>query len=122
MSTIDAKIHEYINEHLDEKLPRIVSEKLKQIQPLPMWMTETQLAEYWQLRNKDGELTVDSIRKWTARPEDEHPLPCGNMGDMRRYNREEVDQWARKEAVRQRTLRAQRRQSKTGTHLHAVGE
>lgn len=47
MNTIDAKIQEYINEHLDEKLPQIVSEKLKQIQPLPVWMTETQLAEYW---------------------------------------------------------------------------
>ena len=37
------------------------------------WMTEIQLAEYWQLRNKDGELSVHSIRKWTARPDDEHP-------------------------------------------------
>ena len=101
--SIDAKIHEYINEHLDEKLPRIVSEKLRQIQPLPVWMTEIQLAEYWQLRNKDGEITVHSIRTWTARPKEGHPLPCANMGEMRRYNREECDRWAREEAERQRT-------------------
>lgn len=116
MSTIDAKIRDYINEHLDEKLPLIVSEKLKQIQPLPVWMTETQLAEYWQLRNKKGELTVHSIRAWTTRPKDEHPLPCANMGDMRRYNREEVDQWAREEAQRQREKNAKRK----GGHLQAV--
>lgn len=115
MGTIDATIHNYIDEHLDEKLPQIVSEKLKQIQPLPVWMTETQLAEYWQLRNKDGEITVHSIRTWTARPADEHPLPCANMGELRRYNREEVDRWAREEAEIQR-------KKKKGRHLKAVEE
>lgn len=115
MSTIDATIHNYIDEHLEEKLPQIVSEKLKQIQPLPVWMTETQLAEYWQLRNKDGEITVHSIRTWTARPADEHPLPCANMGELRRYNREEVDCWAREEAEIQR-------EKKKGRYLKAVEE
>ena len=106
MGAIEAIIISYINEHLDEKLPKLVTEKLKQIQPLPVWMTETQLAEYWQLRNKDGEITVHSIRNWTARPRDEHPLPCANMGEMRRYHREEVDAWAREEAERQRDKKA----------------
>jgi primosomal protein N'' len=115
MITIDAKIHEYINEHLDEKLPQIVSERLKQIQPLPVWMTETQLAEYWQLRNKEGGLTVHSIRTWTARPKDEHPLPCGNMGEMRRYHREECDRWAREEAELQRA-----KNMRKGRQLRAV--
>ncbi len=69
------------------------------------WMTETQLADYWQMRNKVGELTVHAIRKWTARPADEHPLPCAQMGDMRRYHRDEVDAWAREEGVRQRLKR-----------------
>ncbi len=73
------------------------------------WMTETQLAEYWQLRTNDGDLTVHSIRKWTARSPDEHPLPCGNMGELRRYYRAEVDQWAREEAARQRAKHKQNR-------------
>jgi hypothetical protein len=79
-------------------------------------MTETQLAEYWQLRNKEGELTVHSIRTWTARPKGEHPLPCANMGDIRRYHREEVDRWAREEHERQREKNSKRR----GGHLQAV--
>lgn len=115
MGTIEAKIQDYINEHLEEKLPQIVSERLKQIQPLSVWMTEMQLAEYWQLRNKEDELTVHSIRTWTARPEDEHPLPCANMGEMRRYHREECDAWAREEAERQRA-----KNTRKGRQLKAV--
>jgi hypothetical protein len=118
MGTIETAIHNYINEHLDEKLPLVVSEKLKQLQPLPVWMTEAQLAEYWQLRNKNGEITVGSIRKWTSRPKDKHPLPCASMGEMRRYHREEVDSWAREEAVHQRDKNA----GKKGNALKAVEE
>jgi hypothetical protein len=120
--TIESLIQQYIDGQIKEKLPSIVFEQLKQVPPPPVLMTEMQLAEYWQLRNRDGELTVDSIRKWTARPEGEHPLPCANMGDMRRYNRDEVDHWAREEAVRQRALRAEKRQAKSETHLHAAVE
>jgi hypothetical protein len=100
--TIESLINQHINNQLEEKLPRVVCEQLKQIGPPPVWMTEKQLAEYWQLRTPNGEITVHSIRKWTARPEDEHPLPCASMGEMRRYHREEVDQWAREEAARQK--------------------
>jgi hypothetical protein len=103
--TIESLINQHIHNQLEEKLPIVVSEKLKQITPPPVWMTEKQLAEYWQLRTPDGEVTVHSIRKWTARPENEHPLPCASMGEMRRYHREEVDRWAREEAARQRDKR-----------------
>ena len=98
---------------LAEQLERIVQHFVEKHQPRadvdvstpPVWMTEKQLAEYWQLRTPDGEATVHSIRKWTARPESEHPLPCASMGEMRRYHREEVDRWAREEAARQREKR-----------------
>src|SRR5215210_9143851 len=103
--TIESLINQHIHNQLEERLPKVVSEQLKQIAPLPVWMTEKQLAEYWQLRTPDGEVTVHSIRKWTARPEDEHPLPCASMGEMRRYHREEVDLWAREEAARQKKKR-----------------
>src|SRR5256714_6015813 len=103
--TIESLINQHIHNQLEEKLPRVVSEQLKQIAPPPVWMTEKQLAEYWQLRTPNGEVTVHSIRKWTARPESEHPLPCASMGEMRRYHREEVDRWAREEAVRQKKKR-----------------
>jgi hypothetical protein len=103
--TIESLINQHISNQLQEKLPRVVSEHLKLVAPPPVWMTERQLAEYWQLRTPDGEVTVHSIRKWTARPENEHPLPCASMGEMRRYHREEVDRWARDEAARQKSKR-----------------
>lgn len=98
---------------LAEQLERIVQHFVEKHQPRadvavstpPVWMTEKQLAEYWELRTPDGEATVHSIRKWTARSEGEHPLPCASMGEMRRYHREEVDRWAREEAARQREKR-----------------
>ncbi len=103
--TIESLISQHISNQLEEKLPGVVSEQLKRVAPLPVWMTERQLAEYWQLRTPDGDVTVHSIRKWTARPEGEHPLPCASMGEMRRYHREEVDHWAREEAARQKNKR-----------------
>jgi hypothetical protein len=91
------------------------------------WMTEMQLAEYWHLYNKTGQLTTESIRKWTARAESNHPLPCGNVGDLRRYHRDEVDQWAREEAMLQRAKRATKKaesdspdKKRTVGHLKAV--
>ena len=108
MGTIDATIHNYIDEHLDEKLPQIVSEKLKQIQPLPVWMTESQLAEYWQLCNVKNEPTTAGILKWAKRPPDQFPLPHAYMGDLLRFNREEVDLWAKEEAERRRTQKEKR--------------
>lgn len=72
-------------------------------EPLPEWMTATQLARYWQLVNSKGEPTTAAIMKWTKRSETEHPLPYSCMGDLLRFRREDVDRWAQEEAVRRRT-------------------
>jgi hypothetical protein len=103
--TIESLINQHIANQLEAKLPQVMSEQLMRVAPPPVWMTERQLAEYWQLRTPDGEVTVHSIRRWTARPDDEHPLPCASMGEMRRYHREEVDRWAKEETARQRAKR-----------------
>jgi hypothetical protein len=108
---------------LAEQLERIVQHFVEKHQPraeavvstASVWMTEIQLAEYWQLRNKDGEPTVHSIRRWTARPD--NPLPCGNLGEIRRYHKDDVDRWAREEAERQRKPNKQKGRNR----LHAVG-
>lgn len=119
--SFDSLLQQHIAEEVSQQLPKIVSEQLKQITPQPDWMTEKQLAEYWQLRTSEGEITVHSIRKWTARPENEHPLPCGSMGEMRRYHREEVDRWAREEAARQRT-KNEKKKGKKCNGVDAVEE
>ena len=71
-------------------------------EPMLEWMTATQLARYWQLINAEGEPTTAGIMKWAKRSDDEHPLPHACMGDLLRFNREEVDRWAQEEAVRRR--------------------
>ena len=75
----------------------------------PDWMTATQLARYWQLVNANGEPTTAGITKWARRTENEHPLPHAYMGDLLRFNRVEVDLWAREEAERRRVQNEQRR-------------
>ncbi|HEV2766030.1 MAG TPA: hypothetical protein VGV38_23805 [Pyrinomonadaceae bacterium] len=80
MDTIDKRLREYIAEEVAELLPRVVSEQVKDAKPLPEWMSESELAEYWRLYNARGELTTAGIRSWGDRPEDEHPLPYANMG------------------------------------------
>jgi hypothetical protein len=65
------------------------------------WMTERDLADYCKV-------TIHAIRKWTARPPEEHPLPCAYMGDLRRYHRNEVDKWAQEETEHQRRKRSQK--------------
>jgi hypothetical protein len=71
-------------------------------EPLPEWMTASQLARYWQLVNAKGEATTAAIMKWTKRSESEHPLPYCCMGDLLRFRRDDVDRWAQEEAVRRR--------------------
>jgi hypothetical protein len=78
-------------------------------EPLPDWMTASQLARYWQLVNAEGEPTTASILKWTKRPDGEHPLPHACMGDLLRFHREDVDRWAREEAERRRSQSERRR-------------
>ncbi|MGQ0763100.1 MAG: hypothetical protein ACT4OT_13960 [Acidobacteriota bacterium] len=75
----------------------------------PDWMTATQLARYWQLVNANDEPTTAGIMKWVRRPENEHPLPHAYMGDLLRFNRDEVDVWARQEAERRRAQSEKRR-------------
>lgn len=75
----------------------------------PNWMTASQLARYWQLVNADDEPTTAGIMKWTKRSDQEHPLPHAYMGDLLRFNREEVDAWAREETKRRRVQNEKRR-------------
>jgi hypothetical protein len=73
------------------------------------WMSAIQLAEYWQLYNDKSEPTTAGILKWSKRQPDHFPLPHAYMGDLLRFNRGEVDLWAKQEAERRRTQNEKRR-------------
>ena len=73
------------------------------------WMSATQLAEYWHLHNDRGEPTVAGIIKWAKRSPSQFPLPHAYMGDLLRFHRDEVNQWAREEAERRRVQNERRR-------------
>lgn len=92
-------------------LLRLQQSAANPITPPREWMSATQLAEYWQLYNEKDEPTTAGILKWAKRPADRFPLPHAYMGDLLRFNREEVDQWARQEAQR-RQAQAERRRLK----------
>lgn len=77
--------------------------------PVREWMNASQLAEYWQLYNDKNEPTTAGILKWSKRPPDQFPLPHAYMGDLLRFNRDEVDHWAHEEAERRRVQNAKRR-------------
>lgn len=77
--------------------------------PVREWMSATQLAEYWQLYNDKSEPTTAGILKWSKRPADQFPLPHAYMGDLLRFNRDEVDLWAREEGERRRVQKEKRR-------------
>jgi hypothetical protein len=79
------------------------------INPPRDWMSATQLAEYWQLYNEKNEATTAGILKWAKRPAAQFPLPHAYMGDLLRFNREDVDRWARQEAERRRAQAEKRR-------------
>ncbi len=81
----------------------------KVVVPVREWMSATQLAEYWQLYNDKNEPTTAGILKWSKRPKDQFPLPHAYMGDLLRFNRVEVDVWAREEAERRRLQNEKRR-------------
>lgn len=78
-------------------------------EPLPEWMTASQLARYWQLVNAKGEPTTAAIMKWTKRSESEHPLPYSCMGDLLRFRRDDVDRWAQEEATRRKAQSSRRK-------------
>jgi hypothetical protein len=97
MSTsIDSLIDEKLEEKIEAKLPKIVAREVALLKQASPWMTEQQLADYWQV-------SAASIKNWTTRKED--PLPCASMGEMRRYHRDDVDRWAREERRRQQGVR-----------------
>jgi hypothetical protein len=73
------------------------------------WMTPTELAIYWRCINKEGEPTTAGIFSWARRPIDQHPLPHAHMGDMMRFHRDEVNQWAKEEAARRKTHSVRKR-------------
>lgn len=73
------------------------------------WMSAIQLAEYWQLYNDKNEPTTAGILKWSKRQPDQFPLPHAYMGDLLRFNRGEVDLWAKQEAERRRSQNEKRR-------------
>jgi hypothetical protein len=79
------------------------------VMPPREWMSATQLAEYWQLYNEKNEPTTAGILKWAKRPADKFPLPHAYMGDLLRFNRDEVDRWARQEAERRRAQAEKRK-------------
>ena len=79
------------------------------ITPSREWMSSTQLAEYWQLYNENNEPTTAGILKWAKRPADKFPLPHAYMGDLLRFNRDDVDRWARQEAERRKAQAEKRR-------------
>ncbi len=81
----------------------------KVVIPVQEWMTASQLAEYWQLYNEKNEPTTAGILKWSKRPADQYALPHAYMGDLLRFNRDEVDLWAREEAERRRVQNEKRR-------------
>jgi hypothetical protein len=111
----------HISEELEERATRIgervkaeVLELLRSrreevvASPTREWMTATQLAEYWQLLNDKDEPTTAGILKWCKRPPNQFPLPHAYMGDLLRFNRKEVDLWAKDEAERRRVQKEKR--------------
>lgn len=55
------------------------------------WMSAIQLAAYWQLHNDKNEPATAGILKWLRRSSDRFLLQHAYMGDLLRFNREEVE-------------------------------
>ena len=118
----DLAPNDHVYEELAAQVARIYqraqSETLALLQSQPTenviseareWMSATQVAEYWQLYNDKNEPTTAGILKWSKRPADQFPLPHAYMGDLLRFNRVEVDVWAKEEAERRRVQNEKRR-------------
>ena len=111
-------VYEELAAHLTRICQRAQNEMLALLQSRPSekviselreWMSATQLAEYWQLYNDKNEPSTAGILKWSKRPQDQFPLPHAYMGDLLRFNRVEVDLWAKQEAGRRRVQNEKRR-------------
>jgi hypothetical protein len=110
LERLAAELNRIYERAQEETLALLQSRPEKQvISPVREWMNATQLAEYWQLYNDKNEPTTAGILKWTKRAQDQFPLPHAYMGDLLRFNRDEVDQWAHEEAERRRMQNAKRR-------------
>ena len=104
------KVHDLFRnlETLFEQL--LADVRLKPINhPRVEWMTASQLAEYWQLLDKEQKPRTAGILKWANRQPAEFPLPHAYMGDLLRFHRDEVDKWAKEEAERRRAQKERRR-------------
>ena len=111
-SDLKQKLHQLFDRTTLDAVTVLLSEAESEkiaLEPLQDWMTAGQLARYWQLINANGEPTTAGIMKWARRLEDEHPLPHAYMGDLLRFHRDEVNQWAREEAGRRRVHSERRR-------------
>jgi|GEM_PF-970073 len=107
---LTAELNRIYERAQEETLALLQSRPMKrEILPAREWMNATQLAEYWQLYNDKNEPTTAGILKWTKRPPDQFPLPHAYMGDLLRFNRDEVDRWAHEEAERRRIQNEKRR-------------
>ena len=98
-----------IYERAQHETLALLQSRPTQVVPVREWMSATQLAEYWQLYNDKNEPTTAGILKWSKRPADQFPLPHAYMGDLLRFNRVEVDVWAKEEAERRRVQNEKRR-------------
>jgi hypothetical protein len=101
---LDRAKHELLALSLAEQTP------VESVAPVPEWLTPDQLADYWQLRNKKGKLSTSGLLKWVTRGPEDFPLPHARMGDLLRFKRDEINQWAKDEAERRRV-----RKNKTPT-------
>ncbi|HZI87849.1 MAG TPA: hypothetical protein VFD48_13530 [Pyrinomonadaceae bacterium] len=106
--TVKNEVERIVDRAKYELLAMLVEEKPESESgaSLPEWLTAEQLADYWQLRNKQGTLTTAGLLKWIARKPEDFPLPHARMGDLIRFHRTEVDQWAREEATRRGARRS----------------
>ena len=110
LERLAAELNRIYERAQEETLALLQSRPTEQvISPLREWMNVTQLAEYWQLYNDKNEPTTAGILKWSKRPSDQFPLPHAYMGDLLRFNRDEVDRWAHEEAERRRVQKEKRR-------------
>ena len=66
----------------------------------PDWFTESELAVYLRLVNKEGKPVTSGIRKWASRDPADNPLPRRYLGDLPRFYRPDVIRWTEEETKR----------------------
>ena len=110
LERLAAELNRIYERAQEETLALLQSQPQESItSPVREWMNAAQLPEYWQLYNDKNEATTAGILKWAKRSPEEFPLPHAYMGDLLRFNRDEVDRWAHEEAERRRVQNAKRR-------------